>query len=455
MGNNGYGNQADIRVILVEIFEYMKNFHLLIVLFLGGLLQAQDTVLISKVTVLEQVEKQNLKIKITEQEKWSARGKYRQTNALLLPTISVTHTGISTTNPLMAFGTRLNQQIVTAADFNPDLLNDPEQIEDFATRVEVRQPLLNFDGFSQRKAARAQWEAASFNAERTQEYMVLEVEQAYMQLQLAYKAVAVLKKAKKTALENLKQARDQFDQGILQKSDVLAVEVRVTEITNQMQQALSNVENASNYLSVLMNDPDYPILKPTDDLVVEGADTAVESVSENRKDILAMEAASRAYKQQYQADKMNFLPRFNAFGVYELHDDQVFRGAADGYLIGAELQWNILEGTKRFGKAQESKANYEKSRLELAEYKANSQVELKKARRMLQDAKRSLELTTLAMEQSREALRIRTNRYNQGLEKTADLLAAEAQFAQKELEYYSTIYQHNYTRAYVEFLTKG
>ncbi len=160
----------------------------------------------------------------------------------------------------MAFGTRLNQQIVTAADFNPDLLNDPEHIEDFATRVEVRQPLLNFDGFSKRKAARAQWEAASFNSERTREYMLLEVEQAYMQLQLAYKAVEVLKKAKQTALENLKQARDQFEQGILQKSDVLAVEVRVTEITNQVQQAISNVENASNYLSVLMTTPIFPFL---------------------------------------------------------------------------------------------------------------------------------------------------------------------------------------------------
>ncbi len=37
------------------------------------------------------------------------------------------HTGISTTNPLMAFGSKLNQEILTQADFNPDLLNNPEQ----------------------------------------------------------------------------------------------------------------------------------------------------------------------------------------------------------------------------------------------------------------------------------------------------------------------------------------
>ncbi|MBT8209920.1 MAG: TolC family protein [Eudoraea sp.] len=433
----------------------MKNFHLLFMMLLGSLLYAQDTLLITKAMVLEQVESQNLKIQISKQQQRSARGQYRQTNALLLPSISVSHTGIATTNPLMAFGARLNQQIVTAADFNPALLNDPDQIEDYATRIEIKQPLFNLDGISKRKAAKAQWEAATLSSDRTREYMVLEVEQAYMQLQLAYKAVEVLEKARETAEENLKQARNQYQQGILQKSDVLAVEVRVVEITNQLQSAVSNIENASNYVSVLMNDNSFPILKPTKDLSVSGTEDMMNQVSESRKDIQAMAAASRAYKEQYQADKMNFLPRLNAFGIYEMHDDQVFRGAANGYLIGAELKWDILEGTKRFGKTQESKANYDKSRLELAEYIANSQVELKKARRMLQDAKSSLELTTLALEQSREALRIRTNRFKQGLEKTSDLLAAEAQYAQKELEYYTTIFQHNYTWAYVQFLSRG
>lgn len=433
----------------------MKNFHLLFIMLSGGLLYAQDTLLIDKAMVLEQVESQNLKIRISKQEQMSARGQYRQTNALLLPSISVSHTGIATTNPLMAFGARLNQGIVTATDFNPDLLNDPDQIEDYATRVEIKQPLFNLDGISRRKAAKSQWEAAALSSERTREYMVLEVEQAYMQLQLAYKAVEVLQKARKTAQQNLKQARNQFQQGILQKSDVLAVEVRVVEITNQLQSAVSNVENASNYVSVLMNDPTFPILKPSDQLLISGTVEKDDQISESRKDIKAMAAASRAYKEQYKADKMNFLPRLNAFGIYELHDDQVFRGASNGYLIGAELKWDILEGTKRFGKTQSSKANYEKSKLELDEYIANSQVELKKARRMLQDAKSSLELTTLALEQSREALRIRTNRFEQGLEKTSDLLAAEAQYAQKELEYYTTIFQHNYTWAYVQFLSQG
>ena len=435
----------------------MKNNILIVTIVLLGfvpMLQAQEVIPITKSEVLGKVSQDNTSLKISEQEFIEARADYRQTNAIYLPNITASHTGIATTNPLMAFGSKLNQEILTAADFNPGLLNDPSQIEDYATRIEVQQPLLNFDGIYQRKAAKAKWSATQLQSERTQDYLTLEVEKAYMQLQLAYKTVEVLQKAQETALENKRIADNSFKQGYLQKSDVLAVEVRVTEIDNQLQYAKSNILNASNYLSVLMDADDNQILKPTDSLSVVYHTTAVTDLSENRKDILAMNSATEAYRQMHKADQMAFLPRLNAFGTYELHDDEIFQGDANGYLFGAELKWNLFEGSKRFGKSQKSKAEYDKSKLQLEQYKSESQLELSKANRGFTDAQNKLKLTKLAMQQSEEALRIRTNRFEQGLEKTTDLLMAETQFSQKQMEYYATIFQHNYALAYVQFLTK-
>src|SRR5690606_9601327 len=149
----------------------------------------------------------------------------------------------------------------------------------------VRQPLLNFDGFYQRKAAKAKWTAAQLQSERSGDYMDLEVAKAYMQLQLAYKTVEVLEKAKETALENKRVAVNNFKQGYLQKSDVLSVEIRVTELDNQLQYGKSNILNASNYLSVLMDDDSYKILRPTDSLSVVYNSISTMDLSENRKDI--------------------------------------------------------------------------------------------------------------------------------------------------------------------------
>jgi len=416
---------------------------------------AQQTVPISKAEVLEKVIQQNNKLKIGGQQVLSAKGDYNQTNAVFLPTITASHSGMATTNPLMAFGFKLNQEIVTQADFDPNKLNNPSQIEIFATKFEVQQPIINLDGVFQRKAAKAKWEATQVQMARTEDYLSLETEKAYMQLQLAYKSVEVLKNTLKAVNENLRLTNNSFKQGYLQQSDVLAVQVRVTEVENQLQYANSNVINASEYLAVLMNEEVSGVLRPTDSLMVSSELIAAENISNSRADIQAMEFAAEAHKQNYKADKMTFLPRLNAFGSYELYDDQIFQADASGYLYGAALTWNLFEGSKRFGKTQKSKAEFNKANLELEQYKADSQLELNKARRMFQDAKNNLKLMELALEQSKEALRIRTNRFTEGLERTTDLLNAETQFSQKQLEYFNTVFQHNYALAYLQFLTKN
>jgi outer membrane protein TolC len=418
-------------------------------------IQAQQVLPITKAEVLNKVSEENRAIKISEQEYLEAKADYKQTNAVFLPNIKASHTGMATTNPLMAFGSKLNQEILTASDFNPALLNDPGQVENFATRFEIQQPLINVDGMYQRKAAKSKMEAQALQIERTSEYYAFEVEKAYMQLQLAYKGVDVFEKALETANENKKLADNSFKQGYLQRADVLSVEVRVNDVKNQLQTAKSNVENASNYLSFLMNETNDVIYKPSDSLQIGSFNSMkADVISENRSDIKAMQLASNAYETMNKADNMSFLPTLNAFGSYELYDDQIFQGDASGYIFGAQLSWTILDGSKRFGKSQKSKAEFEKSKLQYEQYVSQNQLELNKAKRMLTDAENRLNLTKLALEQSKESLRIRTNRYEEGLEKTTDLLLAESQYSQKQLEYYQTIFEYNYAQAYLQFLTK-
>ncbi|MGJ8550432.1 TolC family protein [Winogradskyella wichelsiae] len=427
---------------------------LLLCFALNLMVQAQQLVPITKTEVLSKVSENNTSIKISEEEFNQAKADYRQTNAVFLPNITASHTAMATTNPLMAFGSKLNQEILTSNDFSPALLNDPSQIENYATKFEIQQPLINVDGMFQRKAAKSKMEAMSLKTERTQDYLAFEVEKAYMQLQLAYKAVDVLEKALEAANANKSLADNSLKQGYLQRADVLNVEVRVTEVQNQLQSAKSNVQNASNYLSFLMNDESYVVYTPTDSLTVSTFGMEDKSISENRSDIKAMQLASNAYEAMSKADKMAFLPRLNAFGSYELYDDQIFQADASGYLFGAQLSWDIFQGSKRFGKAQKSKSEFEKSKLEYKQYVSKSNLELNKAKRAFTDAENKLKLTALALEQSDESLRIRTNRFKEGLEKTSDLLIAETQYSQKQLEYYQTIFEYNYAQAYLQFLTK-
>jgi len=434
----------------------IKN-SLLVLFFTFNILiiNAQSENIISIEEVLNMVEKNNHTIKISEQDYNVAKADYNQTNAVLLPNISVSHSAISTTNPLMAFGSKLNQEILVQADFLPSVLNDPEEIQNFATKIEVQQPIFNADGLFMRKAAKAKMNAIELQSLRTTDYIKLEVTKAYMQLQVAYKAVEVLEKAKEAALENKKIAENNFKNGYMQKADILSVEVHVTEVENQLITIKSNVKNASDYLQFLMGENSTKTLKPSTKLeALVNVSLYDEQLSLSRADIEAMEKSTEAYTNMHKANKMSYLPRLNAFGSYELYDDKLFGTNAKGYLVGAQLSWNVFEGFKRVGKTQKSKAELDKAELNLDQYKNQSQLEFNKAKRQLKDAENKLKLTNLAVEQSNEALRIRTNRFEQGLEKTSDLLIAETQFLQKQLEYLQTVFNYNFTKAYVEFLTK-
>ena len=417
---------------------------------------SQDTLTISKKELLQKIAVKNLQIKIAEKTYLSAKADYQQSNALFLPNINVSQTGILTTNPLMAFGSKLNQEVLTASDFNPALLNDPARTQNFATKFEIQQPLINIDGIYGRQATKSKMEAYQLQTDRTKEYLELEMSKSYMQLQLAYRAVKVLEKANATGKANLILVQNYFQQGLLQKTDLLNVQVRVNEITNQLQYAKSNIQNASDYLAFLLNEETKgKTYKPSEELETAiSVETIAVSLSENRKDIQAMNKSTTAYQKMYMSSKMNFLPRLNAFGSYELYDKNFLGTSAKGYLVGAQISWNVFDGYKSIGKMNKAKADFQKAEVETEQYKKQSQLELNKTNRQLIDAENKANLSQLAFEQAQEGYRIRQNRFSQGLEKTTDLLQSETQMIQKELEHLQAVFEYNFTKNYLQFLTK-
>lgn len=62
-----------------------------------------------------------------------------------LPELTAEEQVASTTQPVNAFSFKLQQERFAESDFAVGALNDPERIENFTTRLEVRQPLVNID----------------------------------------------------------------------------------------------------------------------------------------------------------------------------------------------------------------------------------------------------------------------------------------------------------------------
>ena len=153
-------------------------------------LLAQEAVPLTLQDALDATLKNNKEIVMAALDEESAAARFKQTNAVFLPQINLSYSAMSTNNPLNAFGFKLQQQSISPSDFNPELLNNPSATQNFMTKAEWKQPLLNMDMLHMRKAANQQIEVYAFKAKRTKEYLTFEVQKAYAQLQLAHQAKA-------------------------------------------------------------------------------------------------------------------------------------------------------------------------------------------------------------------------------------------------------------------------
>lgn len=415
---------------------------------------AQDTVKVSLQELRQKPLDQNLQLILAQKEIELTEAELLKTRAMHLPNITASYTMMNTNSPLNTFGTKLNQSRIGMNDFNPILLNNPKNIFDFGPKIEVQQPIINMDMVYQKKAGTVKTEVLKIKKERAAEYLRFELDKAYYMLQFAYKVLQTLEIAQNTTLANKKVIDNYYINGMVQKSDVLYLDVRLNEVKAQIQVAQTNIQNASDYLFALLNEVgNGKTLKPSSELSYQTSIIAADQqLNTKRKDLQAYRKSFEAYNWMEKSAKSKLLPRLNAFGSFEMHDNKFYEFNGNGYLIGLQISWNLFDGLKSISDQKAHKADYNRAKADLDKYTQQSELELNKAYRQLQDAIAKINLTESAWSLSKEAYRIRKNRYDQGLEKSADLLTAETLMAQKELEYHQAVFEYNTATAYYKFL---
>lgn len=396
----------------------------------------------------------NKTLQLAKLDESIAASNYKQTEAIFLPQVGFSYTAFTTDNPLNAFGFKLQQKSITQSDFNPALLNKPGQTSDFSTKLDVQQPLLNMEMLYKRKAASKQTELYLQKTQRTKEYLTFEVEKAYLQLQLAYEAVKVLTEALQTTESVYTFTNNQFNQGFIQKSDVLNAQVQKITVESNLSKANNNIQNASDYLSLLMGQPQG--IRFTADLPTElnkSNNSVTPVMGASRSDFEAMQKAIEASGLMIQSAKTSRYPKLNAFGSYQFNDNRMFGFGAKSYFAGIQLAWDIFKGNSTKNSIATQSLERTKMTEQLAQMKEQSQLELNKATRDLQDASFEIKQLQLSIEQATEALQILQNRYRQGLVNTTDVLLATTQVSQLKFKMAQAAFNSNVTKAYIQFLT--
>ena len=396
----------------------------------------------------------NRDIHLAAMDEHIAAANYKQTEAVFLPQVDFSLTGMGTNDPLNAFGYKLEQRSINQNDFAPSMLNHPTGTGDLMTKIEVQQPILNMDMLYQRKAAGIEAEVYHYKTQRTIEYLTFEVQKAYLQLQLANNAVQVLEDALVTTNSVYAYTKNHFEQGLIQKSDLLNARVQLNKVETNLNKAKGDVRNASDFLSLLMGARVGAIYKINPVFEPSGQVTdSSQTIGSNRADFIAMQKAIDASDLMIKSSRMSYLPKLNAFGNYQYNDSRLAVFGANSYLVGVQLSWSVFKGNKTKNVITVQKLERDKLSEQLTQQKEQSQLEINKAMRDLADADFEMKQDKAAIEQAAESFRILQNRYQQGLVSTTDVLTAQTQLLQQKFALTQAAFNMNLTRFYLQFLT--
>ncbi|HVU99050.1 MAG TPA: TolC family protein [Puia sp.] len=402
-------------------------------------------------------------------EEKTAGARYRETEAIFLPQVAVSYSAMSTNNPLNAFGFKLQESSITAADFDPSHLNHPGGTPNFLTSLDVRQPIFNADLLYQRKSAEAAIEVYRFRTQRTREGLEFQVRQAYMGLQLAEAAVRVLESSLSIADSFHRFISDRVTQGMLSRADESNAAVRVAAIRSRLAEARSGVRNASDMLALLMGQPAGQRYRVPEELrpsgIPESEDVSAgvaggmafsggrDSVPTGRADLAAMQKAIEAADKGIESTRMSSLPRLNAFGSWQYNDSRMLGFGAHAYLAGVQLSWDIFKGNSVRNKVATQRLVRDKMVSELAGQREEADLQLRRALRQQDDARYAMKESSTAIEAAKESLRILRDRYEQGMTGNTDVLLAQDQLETQQLALVRAVYAYNTAVAYIRFLT--
>lgn len=295
-------------------------------------------------------------------------------------------------------------------------------------------PLLNVDRIFARKGAKLQEEVYKNKEQYTKDYIRFEVQKAYTQLQFAYQARDILTHTLEDVRRIYQSVKNFYDQGLVQKSDVLNAQVQVNTVESALAKAESSVINASDGLKLLMggSSSETNVYIP-DSLIQKTPTISAPAFSETRSDVVAMQKALEASKMMVKSSYTTFLPTINAFGTYQFNDTQIFKFKEDSYLAGISLSWNLFSGNRNRSKLRSALMQRDKMQKELELHIDKSRIEVDKTARDLLDLQFEIRKQEASVEQATEALRILTDRHKEGLASTTDLLLSQVQLSQQRL----------------------
>ena len=358
----------------------------------------------------------------------------------LLPQLRVEGGLSRTTDPIGVFGARLRQRAVTAADFDPQRLNNPEALSIATSALVLEQPILAPQALLGRRAASLASEAGRATAERRSQSELLEASRAYFGAVVATASVAALDSAVNAAQAHVAQAESLERNGVVTRSDMLLAQVRLGELEARRATARGTARMARLALALQMGTPgdtsralpaELPSSAAIRELLTPGWPHADDALT--RADVQAARLGAAAARANVTRAKASWLPTVGAMVRRDWASANQPFAASPFWSMGLLVSIPVFSGGGEFADRQRAAAQSSAAHAQAEGAAAMATLEATASRIEREVAVERLSIAERAHEQSREALRLVQRRYDGGLAAISELLDAGAARSSAEL----------------------
>lgn len=374
-----------------------------------------------------------------------------RTRAGYFPQVDFVQSWTRSNNPVFSFGSLLNQQRFTAADFALDRLNHPAPLNDVSSKFQLGWLLYDFGKReSEAQSAAGLYRIADLAQQASRSNLLSELVRRYYAVSLAQQQLINAEDQIRSAQSRLAQARDRVEQGLALASESLTADVYVARAQQEKIEAENQVHiaNASLYEllgSTSRSEVETATLKeiPVDE---KELDWWLQQMRSNRPEIKMAAQGLDIAGTQVTATRAALLPSFQAFSAYEWHGDSLSY-TGNNWAAGLELRWNIFRGFSDSKELAASQLRQKEALQRQRETENAVALQLQSAFYRLKAAQEKIKVAAAALSQASENQRIYADRYAAGLVSIQDTLQAEASVSQTRLMYLSSLYDATVARA--------
>lgn len=279
---------------------------------------------------------------------------------------------------------------------------------------------------------------------------VVAVSKAFYDILLSQEQLQILTQAITRQEKQLKDARAQYEQGLVDKTDFQRASITLGNIRSDRKRALESIKGKEALLKELIGyKPENPIQIAFNRAQMEqniAADTIQGISFANRIEYQQLQTLRQLQGLSINYYRYGFLPSVSAFGNYNLvyqnnEFGQLFNQNYPNSLVGLSVALPIFQGTRRIQNL--CRAQLLDRRLEVDIFNLQNRINTEYTQ-ALADYKSDLtewNTTKSNVALAEDVYRVIRLQYSEGIKTYLDLITAETDLRVTQLNYYNALYQ--------------